>query len=194
MEQRGKARVSLPTIVLYRNSQVWLGDRNPSPGTFSKSCFWTKVYSSQVEHLLAHWENERLGTARELWCIEIKSSGGWVLGLLLLLIINIKYEFLWKQSLSPSSGGLSVDVSKARKVLHVLVLRTPACVHVTRVSVPRGMHRWARVACVGCWHLWPARSNWGRMQPGSAAHQARLHPRSGAIKRVLVEEKESPQN
>lgn len=74
-------------------------------------------------------------------------------------------------------------------MLHVLVLRIPArgqgCVHVTRVSIPRGMHRRACVARVGCWHLWPPGSDWRGMQPGSTAHQARFHPGSGAIKRVL---------
>lgn len=29
MEQREKAQIGLPEIVLYRNSQVWLGYRNP---------------------------------------------------------------------------------------------------------------------------------------------------------------------
>lgn len=74
-------------------------------------------------------------------------------------------------------------------MLHVLILRIPARgqrgVHVTRVSIPRGMHRWACVACVGSRHLWPSGSHWGRMQPGSTAHQTRFHPGSGAIERVL---------
>lgn len=82
-------------------------------------------------------------------------------------------------------------------MLHVLVLRIPArgqgCVHVTRVSIPRGMHRRACVARVGCGHLWPSGGDWGRMQSGSTAHQTGFHPGSGAIERVLVEEKEIPQ-
>ena len=83
-------------------------------------------------------------------------------------------------------------------MLHVLILRIPArgqgCVHVTRVSIPCGMHRRACVARVGCGHLWPSGGDWGRMQSGSTAHQTRLHPGSGAIKRVLVEGKEIPQS
>lgn len=80
----------------------------------------------------------------------------------------------------------------------MLILRTPARgqgrVHVTGVSIPRGMHRRAGVAGVGCGHLWPSGGDWGRMQSGSAAHQTRFHPGSGAIKRVLVKGKEIPQS
>lgn len=80
----------------------------------------------------------------------------------------------------------------------MLILRIPARgqgrVHVTGVSIPRGMHRRACVARIGCRHLWPAGSDWGGVQPGSTAHQTGFHPGSGAIERILVEEKESPQN
>lgn len=80
----------------------------------------------------------------------------------------------------------------------MLILRIPAgsqgCVHVTRVSIPCGMHRRACVARVGCGHLWPSGGDCSRMQSGSSAHQTRLHPGSGAIKRVLVEGKEISQS
>lgn len=71
--------------------------------------------------------------------------------------------------------------------MHVLVLGIPArgqgCVHVTRVSVPRGVHRRACVARVGCGHLWPSGGDWGGMQSGSTAHQTGFHPGSRAIER-----------
>lgn len=39
MEQREKGQVGLPEIVLYTNSQVWLGYWNPTSLTFSESHF-----------------------------------------------------------------------------------------------------------------------------------------------------------
>lgn len=87
----------------------------------------------------------------------------------------------WYQSpsFSPACGGFPIDVGKAGKVLHVLVLRIPACcqgrVHVTGIPVSRGVHGGACVAGVGSWDLWPARSHWRGMQPGSTAHQTGLH-------------------
>lgn len=77
----------------------------------------------------------------------------------------------------------------------MLVIGIPACrqgcVHVTGVSVSRGVHRWACVARVGCGHLWPSGGDWGRMQSWSTAHQTGFHPGCGVIERILVEGKEN---
>lgn len=74
-------------------------------------------------------------------------------------------------------------------MLHVLIFRISARsqggVHVTRISVSRGVHGWARVAGVRGWHLWPARSHWCGMQPRGTAHQTGLHPGCWAVERVL---------
>lgn len=92
-------------------------------------------------------------------------------------------------SFSPSCSGFSIDVGKARKVLHVLIFRISASgqgsVHVTRVSVSCGVHGWTCVAWVCWWDFWPARSYRGWMQSWGTAHQTGLHPGCWAIERIL---------
>lgn len=89
----------------------------------------------------------------------------------------------------PARGGLSVDVGKAGEMLRVLVLWVPARAQ-GRVHVPRGgiagwMHRWAGVTAVRWRHIWPPGCDRCRVQPRSAAHQARLHSRHLAVELVL---------
>ena len=95
--------------------------------------------------------------------------------------------------LGPACGGLSVDVGKAGEMLRVFVLWVPAWAQ-WRVHVPRGgiagwMHRRAGVTAVSWRHIWPPGGDRCRVQPRSAAHQTRLHPRHLAVELVLWTEK-----
>lgn len=91
--------------------------------------------------------------------------------------------------LRPACGGFAVDVGKAREMLRVFILWVSAWakggVHVPWGGIPGWMHRWAGVAAVSWWHIRPPGGNRCRMQPGIAAHQARLHPRHLSIELVL---------
>lgn len=89
----------------------------------------------------------------------------------------------------PACCGLSVDIGKAGEMLRVFVLWVPARAQ-GRVHVPRGgiagwMHRRAGVTAVSWRHICPSWGDGCRVQPGSAAHQARLHSRHLAIELVL---------
>lgn len=95
----------------------------------------------------------------------------------------------------PACGGFSVDVGKAGEMLRVFVLWVPAWAQ-GRVHVPRGgiagwMHRWAGVTAVSWRHIWPPGGDRCRVQPGSAAHQARLHSGHLAIELVLRKRREN---
>ena len=102
------------------------------------------------------------------------------------------YTTVWSsicRLFGPACGGLSVYVGKAGEMLRVFVLWVPAWAQ-WRVHVPRGgiagwMHRWAGVTAVSWRHIWPPRSNRCRVQPRSAAHQARLHSRHLAVELIL---------
>lgn len=89
----------------------------------------------------------------------------------------------------PACGGLSVDVGKTGEMLRVFVLWVPAWaqgrVHVPRGGIARWMHRWTGVTAVSWRHIWPPGGNRCRVQPRSAAHQARLHSRHLAVELVL---------